>query len=62
MRINEKLYLLKRPIEKIREINRRYSKPRIKLSRGVKFSLLMLRLYLVAIVLLLLFKLITLIR
>lgn len=54
--------LLHRPIEKIRDINRRYSKPRIKLSRGVKASLLILRIYLIIIVLLLLFKLITLVR
>lgn len=54
--------VLKRPVEKIREINRRYATPRIKLSRSVKFSLLMLRIYLIVIVLLLLFKLITTIR
>jgi hypothetical protein len=43
-------------IEKIREINRRYSNPRIKMSRGVRFALLMLRLYLIFLVLILAYK------
>ncbi len=53
---------LARPIHKVREINRKYAKPRIKLSRGVKISLLILRIYLIVIVLMLLYRLITLIR
>jgi hypothetical protein len=48
--------LLRVSIEKIREINRRYSKPRIKMSRGVRFALLMLRLYLIFLVLVLAYK------
>lgn len=48
-----------RAIGKIREINRKYSQPRIHLSRTVKSSLLMLRLYLIFLVLLLLYKLVT---
>jgi hypothetical protein len=48
--------LLRVSIEKIREINRRYSNPRIKMSRGVRFALLMLRLYLIFLVLILAYK------
>jgi hypothetical protein len=54
--------LLHKPVEKIREINHKYSTPRIKLSRSVKISLLLLRIYLLIIVVLLLFKLVTLLR
>lgn len=43
-------------LEKIREINRKYATPRITMSRTVKFSLLMLRLYLVFLVILLGYK------
>ncbi len=50
---------LRRAVEKVREINQKYAKPRIKMSRAVKFSLLMLRLYLIFLVGLLLFRLIT---
>ena len=48
--------ILKTSIQKIREINRRYSKPRIKMSKGVRFALLMLRLYLIFLVLILAYK------
>jgi hypothetical protein len=41
---------------KIHEINRKYEKPRIKMSRGVKIALLFLRLYLVLLVVLLGYK------
>lgn len=51
--------LLRRSIDKVREINRRYAKPRIRMSRSVKFALLMLRLYLFFLVGLLVFRLIT---
>ena len=37
---------------KIREINRKYEKPRITMSPGVKIALLFLRIYLVLLVLL----------
>ena len=50
----------KEMIGKIREINRRYAKPRIKMSRGVRFALLMLRLYLIFLVLILAYRFITL--
>ncbi len=45
----------------IHEINEKYKTPRIKMTRMVSLSLLMLRLYLLAMVLLLLYKFITLI-
>lgn len=41
---------------KIRAINKKYEKPRIKMSRGVKIALLFLRLYLVLLVVLLAYK------
>lgn len=45
----------------IREINQKYKQPRIKMTRMVNISLLMLRLYLIFMVLLLLYKFITII-
>jgi len=48
--------------EKIREINRKYAKPRITMTPAVKFALLMLRIYLLLLVGLLFYKFITLIR
>lgn len=51
---------LQRFVNKIREINKRYSKPRIKLSRGTRLTLLVLRLYLIILVLLLAYKFFTL--
>jgi hypothetical protein len=41
---------------KIHEINRKYEKPRITMSRGVKIALIFLRLYLVLLVVLLGYK------
>ncbi len=46
----------KRAVDKIREINRRYAKPRIRLSRGTRLVLLALRLYLIVLVILLAYK------
>lgn len=43
-------------IESIREINTRYKTPRIKTTRMVGLSLLMLRIYLIAMLVLLLYK------
>ena len=40
----------------VREINRKYARPALATGRGVKASLLMLRLYLLALVGLLVFK------
>jgi len=48
--------ILRVSIEKIREINHRFAKPRIRMSRGVRFALLMLRLYLIFLVLILAYK------
>ncbi len=45
---------------KIREINSRYAKPNVEMSPPVKFSLLFLRLYLIFLVILLVYKFITL--
>lgn len=52
----------KRAAAKIREINRRYATPRIRLSRGTRISLLVLRLYLIMLVILLGYKFYTLLR
>jgi hypothetical protein len=46
----------KRAVEKIREINRRYAKPRIRLSRSTRLALLALRLYLIVLVILLAYR------
>ena len=42
--------------QKIREINQRYSKPHIEMSRGVKISLIALRVYLLFLVSLMVYK------
>lgn len=54
--------LLGSPIRKIREINQRYSHPRIQQSRMVKISLLFLRIYLLVLVAILFYKFVTTIR
>ncbi len=48
-------------VEAIHRINERYQHPRIKMTRMVSFWLLMLRLYLIAMLLILLYKFITLV-
>ena len=51
---------LKNFARKIREINQRYSKPHIEMSPGVKITLLSLRVYLLFLVSLMVYKFITL--
>ncbi len=46
-------------IDKIREINARYEKPKVEMSPLIKFSLTGLRIYLLVLVVLLLYKFIT---
>lgn len=46
----------KRLLCKIRDINQRYAQPRIEISRAVRLSLLALRVYLLFLVLLLVYK------
>ena len=46
-------------IQAIRDINERYKNPRIKTTRMVSISLLMLRIYLIGMLVLLLYKFIT---
>jgi len=43
----------------ISDVNKRYAKPQIKMSKSVKFSLLCLRFYLIFLILLLVYKFIT---
>ena len=43
-------------LEKVRDINRRYAKPRIPMSPAVRVSLLVLRIYLFVLVGLLIYK------
>ncbi len=50
------IHFIKEWFKKIKEINKKYSTPRIKMTRGVKFALLMLRLYLILLVLILAYK------
>jgi hypothetical protein len=47
--------------EAVRKINEKYQHPRIKVTRMVSFWLLMLRLYLIGMLLILLYKFITLV-
>jgi hypothetical protein len=46
----------------ITEINRKYSKPRLNMTPTVRFTLLFLRFYLLFLVLLIIYKFITLVR
>ena len=46
-------------VQAIQDINERYKTPRIKTTRMVSFSLLMLRIYLIGMLVLLLYKFIT---
>jgi hypothetical protein len=45
-----------RLVRKIREINHRYSEPHIEMSRGVKIALMALRIYLLLLVGLIVYK------
>ena len=47
---------ISRLVRKIREINHRYSKPHIEMSRGVRLSLMALRVYLLLLVGLIVYK------
>lgn len=47
---------------KIKEINRRYATPRVKMTKGVKMALLLLRLYLILLVGILILKFIVMVR
>ncbi len=47
---------IKNWFDKIHEINRKYATPRIKMTRSVKIALFMLRLYLIILVLILVYK------
>ena len=47
---------LKGLVHTVKEINKKYDKPHIKMSKPVKFALLTLRLYLIILVLLLFYK------
>jgi len=51
--------LFRRARNKVAEINERYRTPRIRMSRGVKIALLMLRVYLLFLVVILIYKFIT---
>ncbi|MCX6801836.1 MAG: hypothetical protein NT067_01855 [Candidatus Diapherotrites archaeon] len=53
--------ILQEALEKVREINKKYEKPKIHTSKGVKFALLMLRLYLIFLVCVLAYKFFTLV-
>ena len=56
---NEKTGLIQRAINKVREINEKYKTPKIRMSRGVKIALVFLRLYLLFLVVILIYKFIT---
>jgi hypothetical protein len=54
--------LLKGQFGKIREINQKYDKPRVKMTKGVKVALFTLRLYLILLVGILVVKFITMVK
>ncbi|HVN73756.1 MAG TPA: hypothetical protein VMT44_04080 [Methanoregula sp.] len=54
--------MIHEPVEKVRSINKRYATPKIKLSRGAKFALLLLEIYLIVLVVLLAFRFFTIIH
>ena len=54
--------LLKGRFCRIREINRKYDQPRVKMTRGVRIALFMLRLYLILLVGILIVKFISLVN
>jgi hypothetical protein len=49
-------------VEKVNEINKKYSKPRLKMTPFVRAALLALRLYLIMLVIILVYKFYTLVR
>jgi hypothetical protein len=53
--------MLRRQIDKIIEINQRFSTPRTEISTAVRLSMLLLRVYLLFLVCLMIFKFVTLI-
>ena len=55
-------YVAKGWREKVKEINKKYSKPRLKMTPLVRAALLALRLYLITLVIILIYKFYTLVR
>jgi hypothetical protein len=55
-------YVAKGWREKIKEINKKYSKPRLKMTPLVRVALIALRLYLITLVFILIYKFYTLVR
>jgi hypothetical protein len=56
------LEFFKNTLSTVKSINQKYAKPQIKMTRGVKFALLSLRLYLLFLVGVLVYRFITLLR
>jgi hypothetical protein len=56
------IYLVKEWKRKVEKINQKYSKPRLKMTPLVKISLLALRIYLIMLVIILVYKFYTLVR
>jgi hypothetical protein len=56
------LKLFKNRFSKIREINQKYATPRVKMTKGVRVALLLLRVYLILLVGILVVKFITLVK
>jgi hypothetical protein len=52
----EEDHMIRGLLDKIRQINKKYEKPRISMSPGVRIALLFLRLYLILLVVLLGYK------
>lgn len=56
------LFFFAQNYNRIKELNEKYKKPRVTMTPGVRFALLMLRLYLIFLVIVLVYKFITLIK
>ncbi|HEY3362472.1 MAG TPA: hypothetical protein VGK06_11825 [Methanosarcina sp.] len=56
------IYLVKEWKRKVEKINQKYSKPRLQMTPLVKISLLALRIYLIMLVIILVYKFYTLVR
>jgi len=53
---------VKNTANEIRAINTKYKVPHTKMTKGIKFSLIMLRVYLIVLILILFYKFLTLLR
>ncbi len=53
---------IRNTVGEVKAINTKYKKPHTKMTKGVRFSLIMLRVYLIVLVMILFYKFITLLK